>query len=279
MEEMIFKYWIDRFESSPLIKNILILVCVGYFLRSLLLYLTWSFITSLVKNWFKAFWESRLRGKVLAIFCIWGCFVLVLSYFQENSVLQIKALMGSGALFLSLQLIRLSSRCFEKGLTFEKWSEIVFWFLLGFISYCALTALLPNACGMMTGGGLFGKVIKKILINAIGLPLYIGTFSICLLLSWFGVKYSLSWLFHAKGKNQQKEKFEKAPESPKKPELPSPWRTLGISVGASRTRIKGAYRQMIQKYHPDRVAAVGTEIRQLAEKKAKEINQAYEELR
>ncbi len=40
--------------------------------------------------------------------------------------------------------------------------------------------------------------------------------------------------------------------------------------------VKSAYRKTIAQYHPDRVRAMGPEIREVAERKAKEINQAYE---
>jgi hypothetical protein len=42
------------------------------------------------------------------------------------------------------------------------------------------------------------------------------------------------------------------------------------------SKIKTTYRTTIAQYHPDKVSALGTEIRDVAEKKAKEINQAYE---
>ncbi len=41
-------------------------------------------------------------------------------------------------------------------------------------------------------------------------------------------------------------------------------------------KIKATYRSSIAQYHPDKVSALGAEIREVAEKKAKEINQAYE---
>lgn len=41
-------------------------------------------------------------------------------------------------------------------------------------------------------------------------------------------------------------------------------------------KIKSTYRNTMAQYHPDKVSAMGTEIREVAEKKAKEINQAYE---
>ena len=43
--------------------------------------------------------------------------------------------------------------------------------------------------------------------------------------------------------------------------------------------IKSIYRKKIAQYHPDKVAAMGPEIQQVAEQKAKEINEAYEHFR
>ena len=43
--------------------------------------------------------------------------------------------------------------------------------------------------------------------------------------------------------------------------------------------IKSSYRKKIAQYHPDRVRAMGPEIREVAESKAKEINEAYEHFR
>jgi DnaJ-domain-containing protein 1 len=44
-------------------------------------------------------------------------------------------------------------------------------------------------------------------------------------------------------------------------------------------KIKATYRIAIAQYHPDKVSALGLEIQEVAEKKAKEINQAYEYFR
>ena len=51
--------------------------------------------------------------------------------------------------------------------------------------------------------------------------------------------------------------------------------TLGISQLASVDEIKRAYKSQISKYHPDKVATLGVELRELAERKSKEINIAY----
>ena len=50
---------------------------------------------------------------------------------------------------------------------------------------------------------------------------------------------------------------------------------MNVNRDASPAQIKEAFRKEIVKYHPDRVAGLGIELRELAERKAKELNQAY----
>ena len=54
---------------------------------------------------------------------------------------------------------------------------------------------------------------------------------------------------------------------------------LGVDPHASMEEIRQAYRLRMSEYHPDKVAGLGPELRELAERKAKEINRAYEEAR
>ena len=54
---------------------------------------------------------------------------------------------------------------------------------------------------------------------------------------------------------------------------------LGLSKPIELSVIKSTYRKTIAQYHPDRVMAMGPEIKEVAEKKAKEINEAYEHFR
>lgn len=58
-----------------------------------------------------------------------------------------------------------------------------------------------------------------------------------------------------------------------------PYQILGISRNASQGEIKRAYKELAGKYHPDKVVHLGTEFQILAEKRFKEIQQAYEALR
>ena len=57
-----------------------------------------------------------------------------------------------------------------------------------------------------------------------------------------------------------------------------PYQVLNIPRDASPEEIKKAYRQLANKYHPDKVLHLGEEFRKLAEKRFKEIEEAYREL-
>ena len=57
-----------------------------------------------------------------------------------------------------------------------------------------------------------------------------------------------------------------------------PYDVLGVSRGASQDEIRRAYRKLVVKYHPDKVDHLGDEFKVLAEKKFKQIQEAYQEL-
>ena len=54
---------------------------------------------------------------------------------------------------------------------------------------------------------------------------------------------------------------------------------LGVDPSASDEEVKRAYREMAKKNHPDLVSNLGEEVRQAAEKKFQEINEAYETIK
>ncbi len=58
----------------------------------------------------------------------------------------------------------------------------------------------------------------------------------------------------------------------------SAFEVLGITSTASKEEIKAAYYHMAQQYHPDKVATLAPEFKELAERRMKEINAAYKEL-
>lgn len=51
---------------------------------------------------------------------------------------------------------------------------------------------------------------------------------------------------------------------------------LAVAETAEKDEIAVAYRQKIRQYHPDKVANMGPELRELAEVKTKQINAAYD---
>ena len=56
----------------------------------------------------------------------------------------------------------------------------------------------------------------------------------------------------------------------------NPYKVLGVSENASQEEIRKAYLALVKKYHPDRYA--DGPMKDMANEKLKEINQAYEML-
>lgn len=57
-----------------------------------------------------------------------------------------------------------------------------------------------------------------------------------------------------------------------------PYEILGVRRNAGKEEIQAAYRKLANQYHPDKVAHLGKEFQELAEKRFKEIQAAYEKL-
>ena len=62
-------------------------------------------------------------------------------------------------------------------------------------------------------------------------------------------------------------------------EVDSAYKILGIDSNATDDEIKKAYREMAKKYHPDKVAYLGEDVRKSAEQKLQEVNEAYEKIK
>lgn len=62
-------------------------------------------------------------------------------------------------------------------------------------------------------------------------------------------------------------------------QVDSAYKILGIDANATDDDVKKAYREMAKKYHPDKVAYLGDDVRKSAEQKLQEVNEAYDKIR
>jgi preprotein translocase subunit Sec63 len=58
----------------------------------------------------------------------------------------------------------------------------------------------------------------------------------------------------------------------------NPYHVLEVDSQASDDDIEAAYRRQMAQYHPDKVDGAAKEIRELAQKRASEINAAYDQI-
>ncbi|WP_305805239.1 DnaJ domain-containing protein [Stenotrophomonas sp. YIM B06876] len=58
-----------------------------------------------------------------------------------------------------------------------------------------------------------------------------------------------------------------------------PYRELGLTRDATDDEVDLAYRRLMSQYHPDKVIGAAPELRAQAEKRARQINAAYDRIR
>lgn len=76
---------------------------------------------------------------------------------------------------------------------------------------------------------------------------------------------------------QQEPNWDEVSDGPDAEPAQDTWhQILGVAESASKEEVVSAYKKVIRQYHPDKVASMGIEIRELAERKSKSINVAYE---
>jgi Protein of unknown function (DUF4236)/DnaJ domain len=95
------------------------------------------------------------------------------------------------------------------------------------------------------------------------------------------LKYILDHVDQSPGQDSQSERNKTASHEPEGTSAgrKSAYATIGVHEGASMEEVTPAYHHMAQLYHPDKVAGLAHEFRELAEQRMKEINGAYEELK
>lgn len=75
--------------------------------------------------------------------------------------------------------------------------------------------------------------------------------------------------------NSEKEYNKKHNYSKQDIDLSKAYEILGVKPDSDFETIKSTYKLRQKEYHPDRVASLGSELRDLAERKTKEINEAF----
>ncbi|MDY7225902.1 J domain-containing protein [Hyalangium rubrum] len=68
------------------------------------------------------------------------------------------------------------------------------------------------------------------------------------------------------------------PPPPPQPTGRDPWQVLGIAPGTPKEEAKRAFRALVTRYHPDKVAHMAPEFQELAERKTRELLEAWAEL-
>src|SRR5260370_42331203 len=109
---------------------------------------------------------------------------------------------------------------------------------------------------------------------------------ICAVVGYWLVSIVLHKLSEPKRVARPKQRFSSSQQTPKNREGPADLsieqryrHVLGVSYDAGEHEIKTAYKQLLAKYHPDKVTHLGDEFLAIAGQKTKELVEAYEFLK
>ena len=74
--------------------------------------------------------------------------------------------------------------------------------------------------------------------------------------------------------------YSEPPPPPPPPQAPArdPWKVLGIAPGTPKDEARRAFRALVTQYHPDKVAHMAPEFQELAERKTRELLEAWAEV-
>ena len=107
-----------------------------------------------------------------------------------------------------------------------------------------------------------------------------------LIILWFLWRYYNTYIkqtnaqreYYRRGQQFKQESDNRFSENRESSAEVDPYKVLNIPANASEEEIKKAYKELAGKYHPDKVHHLGDEFKEIAEKRFKEIQNAYEEL-
>ena len=80
-----------------------------------------------------------------------------------------------------------------------------------------------------------------------------------------------------KSESKESEKNDEA-RSADRFESSDPYIVLGVDRSDSEAHIKKVYRELVSRYHPDKVAHLGEEFKTIAEERFKQIQNAYQKI-
>lgn len=103
---------------------------------------------------------------------------------------------------------------------------------------------------------------------------------LCFVFGYWIFSVILSKKYNKKVVNEHRKRSTNQSQSYDQPKNSKPlqwFEILGVSEFSSNEVIQTAYRAKIRAYHPDRVADLGAEFNEIADRKSKEINKAYNE--
>ena len=80
-------------------------------------------------------------------------------------------------------------------------------------------------------------------------------------------------------RQQNARSSQQTPPQSEQRQSKTPYEVLGVGPNVSAEELKQAYKKLVSKYHPDKVAHLGEEFKALAEERFKEIQEAYQQVK
>lgn len=80
------------------------------------------------------------------------------------------------------------------------------------------------------------------------------------------------------GRQEKRESSGGRETAGREKESADPYEVLDLKRGTPLSEIRDRYKEKMLHYHPDRVQHLGSELQELAEKKTKELNEAYQKI-